>query len=434
MKFKNSAGWNVSSGSIKAQFLDGNDAQIGSIVDMTFDSGSTWKFDMSTVPAFGSASKVVFSNNGDANERVTADLQGTAPKKGWGYTYKCTAVDDDYVYVIYGDWCSDSTKNVVIYQSDTANTYNNWNHSMGATDKSTNFLGSGKLGAKFKVDTTNRTYMWMHNGDVNTHTSQVNISGKNNGKGLVYIVSNNGSWTETTDYPISSGDYTTSYSGPDTEYVVVQSAVTVSYQPEDRYGMISNANGTTSPTAGTNDADNFIKIVTDMEDPYICFYSNVNGTGAIGTYDPNTADAIPLKYTAVMNGSTAVTDSGQPGDGSSANPYIIRLPKTAKSFKLADGTSGTPGSAIRLEDNITVKNIDGSLYEVPAENAEPYATLANYRHAGTTFYVAPDGGLDVTAVTKGMVLRTGYSYPKSAITDPLEPRSDIDYVYCKHNR
>lgn len=199
---------------------------------------------------------------------------------------------------------------------------------------------------------------------------------------------------------------------------------TVSYQPEDRFGMISDANsGTTPVTLGTSDGNNYIKIVTGMSDPYIRFYSDTSGTSAIGTYDPNTANAIPLKYIAVMNGSTAVANSAQPGNGSAANPYLIRLPKTAKSFRLADGESGTPGSAIPLKEDITVKSIDGSLYTVPNANAEPYVTLTNYRHGGTTFTIDGNG-----AVTD-KVLRTGYTYPKSDITDPLNPRSDIDYVY-----
>ena len=92
-------------------------------------------------------------------------------------------------------------------------------------------------------------------------------------------------------------------------------------------------------TLGTSDGNNYIKIVTGMSDPYIRFYSDTSGTNAIGTYDPNTANAIPLKYTAVMNGSTAVANSAQPGNGSAANPYLIRLPKTAKSFTLADGAT-----------------------------------------------------------------------------------------------
>ena len=60
---------------------------------------------------------------------------------------------------------------------------------------------------------------------------------------------------------------------------------------------------------------------------------------------------------------------------------------------------------------------------MPNANAEPYVTLTNYRHGGTTFTI--DGSGTVTS----KVLRTGYTYPKSDITDPLNPRSDIDYVY-----
>jgi len=55
--------------------------------------------------------------------------------------------------------------------------------------------------------------------------------------------------------------------------------------------------------------------------------------------------------------------------------------------------------------------------------------MTNYHHAGTTFYLKNDGSINTSATNGGKTLRTGFTAQKSAITDPLTPRTDNDYIY-----
>ena len=88
-----------------------------------------------------------------------------------------------------------------------------------------------------------------------------------------------------------------------TQFLYLLSATyTVTYQPEDRYSMISEANSTSTPaTTGETDTNNFITITTTLADPHIHFYTSDDGTGTeIGTFTPSgTTDGISLAYTKV---------------------------------------------------------------------------------------------------------------------------------------
>ena len=78
--------------------------------------------------------------------------------------------------------------------------------------------------------------------------------------------------------------------------------ITVTYQPEDRYALISDI-------TGTSDTNNFIKIVnnTGITDPYIVFYdSNSNIIGG-------QTNGIGLKYTKINGSAHAQTGSGKCG-------------------------------------------------------------------------------------------------------------------------
>ena len=167
---------------------------------------------------------------------------------------------------------------------------------------------------------------------------------------------------------------------------------TASYQPEDRYAYISDI-------SAADDENDFIKIVTTMPDPYIKFLDSSDTV--VGTYSPASANGIPLKYT------------GQTGDGTAASPYIIRLPKNAAKFTL---TSAGKSVTRNLYENVSYTTAGGESI-----------TLTNFHHAGTTFTVT-DGGTALTVSNK--TLRTGFTVGKhDTMIDPLNPRTDADYVF-----
>ena len=207
----------------------------------------------------------------------------------------------------------------------------------------------------------------------------VNIPSSNAQAKTVAIIDSSGTdtWTATT-----TGSSDTTY--------------TATYQPEDRYGFITSRDDYSTTLA---DPDNFIYISTTISDPYITFYDSNNS--AIGGNNMATAG---IKLLGVC--------------GNSASLYKIRLPRNAKSFKLADGASGTLGTAISLEEDITVNAETGQ----PA-NSGNTVTVSGYRHAGTTFTVDSSG--TVTSKT----LRSGFTISKTATLSETSPKSDIDYVF-----
>ena len=132
------------------------------------------------------------------------------------------------------------------------------------------------------------------------------------------------------------------------------SSKSATYQPEDRYGMISTLNSSTTPvTSGFNDDGNFIKVVlassTTITKPYIKFLDSSN----------NVIGGRAISLTARLNGSTSDATAGvaQPGNGSSDNPYKIRLPKNAKSVELYDDST-------KIGNTITLTNDGGATLTV----------------------------------------------------------------------
>ena len=136
-----------------------------------------------------------------------------------------------------------------------------------------------------------------------------------------------------------------------------------------------------------------------MPDPYIKFLDSSDTV--VGTYSPASANGIPLKYT------------GQTGDGTAASPYIIRMPKNAAKFTL---TSAGKSVTQNLYENVPYTTAGGESI-----------TLTNFHHAGTTFTVTDGGG---TSLAVSKTLRTGFTVGKhDEMTDPLNPRTDADYVF-----
>ncbi len=201
--------------------------------------------------------------------------------------------------------------------------------------------------------------------------------------------SGTGSWTTTTNGQSSS-------------------TYTATYQPEDRYSLItaSDVNGANG-TAGTADTNNFIYI-SGISTPYVMFYTGTNGSGtAIGAV-MSASNGTPTGSTTVVSGVKANASGG------------VRVPRGAKSFRVSSSAGGTLGNYQNLYENITVYSSNG---QITGGTGEQIA-ITGYHHAGTTFTVNSSG--NVTSKT----LRTGYTINRTTtMTDPLYPRDDSDFVF-----
>ena len=174
------------------------------------------------------------------------------------------------------------------------------------------------------------------------------------------------------------------------------------YQPEDRYGYISNING-------TSDINNFIYIDTTIEDPYVVFYTGAGGTG----------DMIGGK----KDGTGSIVCGAKADETGTANLYRVRLPKNAASFKIADGATVAAADLSSAAYNLTqtdlVVSADGTY---PASGNS--TTIASFHHAGSTFNVAADKTITLKSV------RANYTVGKSSsMTDPLNPKTDADFIF-----
>ena len=342
---------------------------------------TTWTYDMSTFADYANAAKVVFSDSTDNTKTIETDLPGIDGKKGWACTF--TSKKTNYIYVV---GISPFNQNMTAFWSDintdTNDSYMNScvNTNLGNME---NNVGTGNYSAYYAIvpdNAASKRYLRVKtNGNPVKYApsnSWLDISGHSGG-GHVYRASDSG-----LDHleALSSGNFGGSWSNQELTYPIVDnniSTVTVTYQPEDRYGYIANTSNTSDRTYGadtlstingtytqgteTTTQGNFIKIVdnTSMSEPYIRFYSDTAGTAAniIG----GVAKDINIKA-AKLNG-TAV----QLGDGTAANPYLIRLPKNAMSAQLYDGDTAV-GSLIVLDDD------GGSTLTVTEENSTKTVT------------------------------------------------------------
>ncbi len=370
LKFINNAGWTINSGEyIQAKFLDDENHQIGTTVNMTNISVNTWQFDMSANEnPYGSATKVVFSNNGSDSQKVETDLQGIAPKKGWGYTF--TAKNTGYLYVVLDEW-RNTNVDVIVRSSSHGNSNDN-NYLTSAI----NWDDSGYDGYNRKISSDylyNDIYLTC-DGFSNTHTIGVTpVAGE------VWKIKSNLDWEK---IKTLGGNFGGDWSEQDITYPVVSNdgnTKSATYQPEDRYSYISNLTNTT----GNGNDYNFITINTGIEKPYIKFYATTDGTGnVIGGVE----SGINLEDAKLNGSSTVGTKIGD-------NKYRIRLPKNAKSFAVGDGTNYS---------NATV-----------LDDSKEY-----------TYTVTKDGSaVTISDTTDRIGLHNG------ADISILEPTTDFDYIY-----
>ena len=223
-----------------------------------------------------------------------------------------------------------------------------------------------------KLITNSSVYLVMRGSDTHYTQTALDISGTNFGAGRLYKAyqDHDHGDKEILEY---AGELCDVYEGSWDNTTGATQSGSATYQPEDRYGYITDVTDTT-------DKDNFIYINTELSNPTIRFYT----TGVNDSYVAiSGADVdISLKYNKVNTTNvTAPTN----------NQYFIRLPRDATRFVLKAGG----------------KTVTQDLYE------------NGFHHAGTTFTVASDGS--VTTATRNAT--------RSEVDSDVSPRTDGDYVF-----
>lgn len=206
------------------------------------------------------------------------------------------------------------------------------------------------------------------------------------------------------------------------------STVTYTYQPEDRYGMLSEQNTNNDSTLGFNDVNDFIYVTVpdSITTPYIKFFD-----ASSNLISPSAENGLLLNATGLtLNGEGYSMVASQDAVNTTTT-YRVRLPKNAKSFAICDGTA--TGTAYSLYSTavapLTVRADNG---QIPAGSYEGNKVdLTNFHHAGSSFSVAANKTIKLTDVRGGVVNDEIISYTtcKSDMDDPLNPKTDDDYVF-----
>lgn len=398
-----------------------------------------WWFDLSTILSsdtnYPNFNTVAFHNfvTGSGEETVKAQFNG-------GALYTPNIQSTNYLYLYHPDSNKPNT------QAKFKNLENSITSNLiGGNDWNTNPNGGNGGGGDgcFKWDipnTVERDNLQGKTADqVDFYINGVSNSGfmglTNGGRGRVYEYAN-GSYS-LKGYKLAESPWISSEldSNPgnkidlirDPDYSGGTATYTAAYQPEDRYTLITdtaeNGGNGANGTSGTNDSNNFITINTDLDDPHIIFYTDTTGTNAINGVDENDnpSNGIALAY-AEVNGSTVTTPT---------SPYKIRLPKNARSFKITGKNSSDAPitSALQqLYETVDVIVDEGTNKGQPYSGGDDsHVAVTNFHHAGSTFtFNASAGNGGAVTVTS---LRSGYTISKSEMTDPLNPKSDDDYIF-----
>ena len=319
------------------------------------EGAQTEDFDLSSYTASGGKTNgqgYVFKKGNLSSGKYNVDL--AYYPTGAVSSSTASGVDSDYIYFVCptGDNWSTHLTRAHFWGGDNPTTWPgmSWDSSVGYS--SITIDGSSYNAYAWKVDnkTGNVLFNCLPNSTTNESTHDpiyqtADIEGFVGGtvyatdvyeeKDTYYCTTCNSyhtkrTYTVTTLYPASSFGVT----AQEITYPTVES-YSASYQPEDRYGYIFDVNsyvdvvrrqdGTSSN--GKPTVNNFINIVISgtITDPYIMFYSDETGTdGAKIGGNSMATHGISLK--AVL------------GEGTPENPYSIRLPKNARSFRIGNGT------------------------------------------------------------------------------------------------
>ena len=395
LTFVNNAGWSA----VRAHYWNGSNTLD---IDLTRqDNTNTWSADVSAAEGYPN---MLFQNGANAwnggNQTANQSSSTGLVNAGFGKTFTSGSNTNVSNYIVFDfidkNHCSWIESNHDIYASfyTSAGEDGGWLGNVKGND----FSYDGHLGAWWSIPDT-ATKVRFYNSEKGYQTNIITFT-----VGEFYKSYNNSNPETTTHYGNPStiagqmSNITGTWSGAGATYNpgTQQVAYTSTYQPEDRYGYISSING-------TSDEDNFIYFDTSANtsyEPYVKFYTNNDGSGT-------TYEGVKTSDSSAANIKT---------DLAGTNLYRIRLPKNAKYFKIADGIDGTLSSSyIPLEEDVTITQGTGaSAVDVSVEN---------FRHAGTTFAFDSSGNASVQS------LRSGFTPVKDTMADPLDPKTDADFVF-----
>ena len=269
------------------------DTESGTWYEMT-DSDSDNVFDY-YVPS-GSYDHVRFSSSQSSSDSFPKTL-ALGRENGGKNACFTPLFDSNNIYFRVGStpWGNGSGKIYAYYYNSASDQYANWGV-LGGDNGCPEYKRDDDKRIHFDITSVNakKAYSKLivyryNNGTTEWQTVDIDVSGTpKNGGGRIYQIRNDqNSGSYKVDFigygssPESSGTWSTSGSyvswtitgteGDPTQYY--------SYQPEDRYGMISNDNSTSDPvTKGTADINDYIYITVpdSITKPYVLFYSDTS--------------------------------------------------------------------------------------------------------------------------------------------------------------
>ena len=408
LTFVNTVGWT----SVNAHLWKSSGS--GIVLDISLSQDGTtnkWKGDISAAEGYD---RVIFQNGRDnwGDGEKTGDLSTTDECGFFGKTFTPNNAGERVVLWI-GNVSSNGGGNFFahFWNSTTKVSYTTWGP-RGTGYEGNNYNTTGRIWVIPSGYNKVKFYRWDDNQGNTSATWESNEYSVNDITGKQYTIPSGGGGALTQGGSVSAGAMGNTVTGTWSGGATLNpgrnaTRYVASYQPEDRYGYISDINS-------SDDINNYIYIdVSDSEitDPYVMFYPDENGGGiAIGGKENGTGDvACGVKANRV--GTT--------------NVYRVRLPKNAKSFKVGNGvtTTALSGTAYNLTENLTVKASDGT-YSSTYPNNTDTVTIPNFHHAGSTFKVNSSKVITLQSVRKGYTLGKD-----AAMADPLNPKTDSDFVY-----
>ena len=458
LRFDNSElGWST----VRATFYGSDDVEI-THTDMDNDGSSDLK--KVTVPS--GAVKVDFSKNGsttDGEHTGKLTLPGTSPNAGKNQKYTPnyeTAVGDIFVLGMPNNSPNSNDWDGYIYfYNSGGNAGDAWPGKRlsngGYSGYNTN--SPGQKGWKITIPSNSYgkadhiiLIYWASAGKGNYHfyrTSDYALSDLEVGKGIYggnsHGVDSNdfddtydkvpdsikgGENTKTSfhKYDIPNNFGTVQYKSGGSWTATAGSSATTNYtyQPEDRYGMLSEQNTNADSTLGVNDVNDFIYVTVpdSIDTPYIQFFK-VGDVLSVDSGKGILLNASDMKLNDMAYSMVASKDAVN-----HTTTYRVRLPKNAWSFAISDGTdTGTHYALYTTSATpLTVQASDGQL---PPNNYEgDTVDLTDFHHAGSTFSVNGTAGANYLKISLTDV-RDGYTTVKSDMDDPLNPKTDDDYVF-----
>ena len=279
----------------------------------------------------------------------------TAVRKEQNGSPTSVKINNKWHYFVNFDVPDENYDRVVIHNSENTNYY------LAGTF---NLSSSNNYGKGIIIEKTNTTGTYPGDGNLYDYggltvfsTNNIKDHDPSHGQSYpIWYVINSTAVTST--YSGNLGDITGSISSPVTTQIGGTTVYSSQFQPEDRYGYISDV---TSMNDSDGKHNNFVKVIDAynndtqhyLSDPHILFYSE-NGSTEINTaVSGTTQNSHGIKLNPTVVSTTYPNIDGTQytayGSGTAAAPYLVRLPKNAKSAQIYDGDTAV-GSVVSLTD------------------------------------------------------------------------------------